>query len=108
MLTRIWLISAIVVLAIVSLIMMAPLTAGSHLANSIYGGFAVVCHQLPERSYFIFGHKLAVCSRCTGLYAGFARSEEHTSELQSRLHLVFRLLLEKKTEQATPGPAVWS
>src|SRR5205809_5298906 len=26
----------------------------------------------------------------------FARSEEHTSELQSRLHLVCRLLLEKK------------
>src|SRR2546429_1007040 len=29
------------------------------------------------------------------------RSEEHTSELQSRLHLVCRLLLEKKKE--TPG-----
>src|SRR2546422_1866093 len=28
--------------------------------------------------------------------AGVARSEEHTSELQSRLHLVCRLLLEKK------------
>src|SRR2546429_1114470 len=28
--------------------------------------------------------------------AGFLRSEEHTSELQSRLHLVCRLLLEKK------------
>src|SRR2546422_5156033 len=27
---------------------------------------------------------------------GDARSEEHTSELQSRLHLVCRLLLEKK------------
>src|SRR2546429_1144429 len=27
------------------------------------------------------------------------RSEEHTSELQSRLHLVCRLLLEKKTYQ---------
>jgi len=26
------------------------------------------------------------------------RSEEHTSELQSRLHLVCRLLLEKKTK----------
>src|SRR5205809_7500919 len=26
----------------------------------------------------------------------YFRSEEHTSELQSRLHLVFRLLLEKK------------
>src|SRR2546422_8574546 len=28
------------------------------------------------------------------------RSEEHTSELQSRLHLVCRLLLEKKKNQA--------
>src|SRR5256884_4470444 len=28
------------------------------------------------------------------------RSEEHTSELQSRLHLVCRLLLEKKNNQA--------
>src|SRR2546422_7087821 len=34
--------------------------------------------------------------RGTGLPARFARSEEHTSELQSRLHLVCRLLLEKK------------
>src|SRR2546422_3830577 len=30
------------------------------------------------------------------IYWGEARSEEHTSELQSRLHLVCRLLLEKK------------
>src|SRR3989449_3277330 len=29
------------------------------------------------------------------------RSEEHTSELQSRLHLVCRLLLEKKKQSAT-------
>src|SRR2546422_7562752 len=29
------------------------------------------------------------------------RSEEHTSELQSRLHLVCRLLLEKKKKQNT-------
>src|SRR2546429_7270313 len=29
-----------------------------------------------------------------------ARSEEHTSELQSRLHLVCRLLLEKKKKHA--------
>src|SRR5256884_3714733 len=31
------------------------------------------------------------------------RSEEHTSELQSRLHLVCRLLLEKKTVTSCPG-----
>src|SRR2546429_4489986 len=33
-----------------------------------------------------------------------ARSEEHTSELQSRLHLVCRLLLEKKNEPANSTP----
>src|SRR5256884_677865 len=31
----------------------------------------------------------------------FMRSEEHTSELQSRLHLVCRLLLEKKKKNTT-------
>src|SRR2546422_3377759 len=31
---------------------------------------------------------------------GGARSEEHTSELQSRLHLVCRLLLEKKKKNS--------
>src|SRR5687768_18198974 len=31
--------------------------------------------------------------------AGSVRSEEHTSELQSRLHLVCRLLLEKKKKK---------
>src|SRR2546422_5273363 len=31
-----------------------------------------------------------------------SRSEEHTSELQSRLHLVCRLLLEKKKKNTTP------
>src|SRR2546422_2704548 len=31
--------------------------------------------------------------------ARMVRSEEHTSELQSRLHLVCRLLLEKKTHR---------
>src|SRR3989449_5202072 len=32
------------------------------------------------------------------------RSEEHTSELQSRLHLVCRLLLEKKKKPNTGAP----
>src|SRR2546422_1832373 len=33
-----------------------------------------------------------------------ARSEEHTSELQSRLHLVCRLLLEKKKKKTKNTP----
>src|SRR5690554_7372823 len=32
---------------------------------------------------------------------GMSRSEEHTSELQSRPHLVCRLLLEKKNRKST-------
>src|SRR5687768_15450660 len=41
------------------------------------------------RFQFVEGRKI-------DFLAGSARSEEHTSELQSRLHLVCRLLLEKK------------
>src|SRR2546422_5417937 len=41
------------------------------------------------------------CTACRNSVApGTWRSEEHTSELQSRLHLVCRLLLEKKNSRA--------
>lgn len=32
-------------------------------------GFAI-CHQLPDRSFFINGEQLPLCSRCTGIYLG--------------------------------------
>src|SRR5437762_4217291 len=38
------------------------------------------------------------------LMAAFGRSEEHTSELQSPMYLVCRLLLEKKKLQSTGLP----
>lgn len=69
-----WLISALTVALLFSLIFVAPLAAAGgygEVAQGIYRAFGTFCHQLPERSYFIDGHKLAVCSRCTGLYAGF-------------------------------------
>src|SRR5687768_17688544 len=49
----------------------------------------------PRRSAAIWG---ASRKRCRSA----ARSEEHTSELQSRLHLVCRLLLEKKKTHIQP------
>src|SRR3989442_8362417 len=39
---------------------------------------------------------------------GAARSEEHTSELQSRPHLVCRLLLEKKKKTTRSRYPIWS
>lgn len=69
-----WAISAAVVTLFVLPIVIAPLAAASGhgaIAATIYRAFATICHQLPERSYFIDEHKLAVCSRCTGIYAGF-------------------------------------
>src|SRR4029077_4640523 len=36
-----------------------------------------------------------------------ARSEEHTSELQSHLNLVCRLLLEKKQKEKASGATSW-
>jgi uncharacterized membrane protein len=35
-------------------------------------GFALVCHQRRERSWWIFGGSVAVCARCLGIYLGAA------------------------------------
>src|SRR2546422_4222744 len=61
------------------------------------------------RSLFLFvlftGYALSgpvrrlVVGRPLAVPTELARSEEHTSELQSRLHLVCRLLLEKKKKK---------
>jgi uncharacterized membrane protein len=73
----VWAMVAGVALGLVGLIIAAPLLmANGHdrLGLAIYEAFGRLCHQLPERSLHLEGHKLAVCSRCTGLYAGFALS----------------------------------
>ena len=38
----------------------------------IFGIGSVICHQLPDRSFFIGGQQLPVCARCTGVYLSFA------------------------------------
>src|SRR2546422_8609416 len=57
----------------------------SHHPNAADGRAGRADPPRRRRTPFLFG-------------TGHVRSEEHTSELQSRLHLVCRLLLEKKTK----------
>jgi uncharacterized membrane protein len=34
----------------------------------IYAAGGLICHQRPERSFFLDAHQFPVCARCTGLY----------------------------------------
>jgi uncharacterized membrane protein len=70
----VWAGVAAVAFVLAGLIFAAPFAANTHtsFAFTVYQAFSYVCHQLPERSFHLAGHPLAVCSRCTGLYTGFA------------------------------------
>src|SRR5260370_22665418 len=61
---------------------------------------------VPTNKWVLFGHHFAAITGAGPLIgpvlaAQFGRSEEHTSELQSHLNLVCRLLLEKTKKYLT-------
>src|SRR5438309_7997886 len=64
------------------------------LFRSSYQADRVLWRVLPRR----------VLPRAARYLKGDARSEEHTSELQSQFHLVCRLLLEKKKQKPRLAP----
>src|SRR5689334_24783330 len=53
---------------------------------------------MPPKRTVSFSTVSSFTSRLPSAGTSAARSEEHTSELQSQLHLVCRLLLEKKKQ----------
>jgi uncharacterized membrane protein len=58
-------------LVYVGLPFIAPLllTAGlTGLANTIYRLYALTCHQIPSRAYYIAGEQVAVCHRDAAIY----------------------------------------
>src|SRR5690606_41549634 len=67
-----------------------PVVAGLSLAKALLFGRLAVAHLISWR------RGLAVLAHDATSKPGRGRSEEHTSELQSRENLVCRLLLEKK------------
>jgi uncharacterized membrane protein len=71
----VWTLLVVIALAWVLAIVAAPVLAAggtSSISSPIYGFFGLICHQMPERSFFIFGNQMAVCSRCFGVYTGLA------------------------------------
>lgn len=75
MLTRVLVAAAILWVAA---IVIAPLAIASDRpvlsigAAGLYAAGARICHQRPERGFWIHGRPMPVCARCSGLYAGAA------------------------------------
>ena len=73
----------------------------------VFLGQSILKYQVPldifsaiNQTYEQNFHRLAPANKqLVGKIENEHRSEEHTSELQSRLHLVCRLQLEKKKKQ---------
>lgn len=73
-------------------IVAAPYLAASSskLSVSVYQVFRPICHQLPERSFFLFGEKLGVCSRCSSIYVAFLAGTLLFPFLHRRITPLFR------------------
>src|SRR5207247_9757496 len=77
-------------------------------SSDLLAGLAVEAHDLPDRELSVIGEcpvslRIVYESSIRGCHRPILvlawRSEEHTSELQSRVDLVCRLLLEKKKKK---------
>lgn len=54
-----------------ALLLIAPV-ALPPIALTAYAFGSLVCHQIADRSFHLDGAQMAVCARCTGIYAGAA------------------------------------
>jgi uncharacterized membrane protein len=83
---------ALIAIAVVTAALAVPysLTHGFlGLGFALDRGFALVCHQRPERCFWMFGAPVAVCTRCLGIYAGAAMG----LLLRISRHIALRLLV---------------
>lgn len=70
---KVWSIALFIAFSWIVLILLAPFFKNIGLnsaATPIYQFFSLICHQIPERSFHLFGHQFGVCSRCFGVYFG--------------------------------------
>ena len=55
----------------VGLALLSPLLKAAgfvQLGDALFAAYFYACHQLPQRSFFIFGHQVAFCQRDVALY----------------------------------------
>lgn len=70
---KIWGVVLFLSAAWVFLILLAPVTKVNDLigiSSPLYSFYSYICHQIPSRSFHVFEHQFAVCSRCFGVYFG--------------------------------------
>ena len=66
-LTIVWIVVTAMAIAAPLLANMSPwFSAGCYL------GLKPLCHQLTERSFHLSGHKMGLCARCFGIFAGMS------------------------------------
>src|SRR2546422_7702356 len=77
------------------------LFVGFLFAVTLWSAAVVILLTRVTSEEVVFWGKVAKVGSCfiSPFFLHCVRSEEHTSELQSRLHLVCRLLLEKKKKK---------
>jgi len=93
----VWGIALFVSLVWVGFIIVPPflITNGLEtLASPIYSFFSYICHQKPERSFYVLGYQFAVCSRCFGVYFGVLTG-------------IATYPLWRKVEDVEPLPRIW-
>lgn len=59
----------------VGLAYLAPLLTASGWGDAgqmLFGAYALACHQLPRRSFFVAGHQVAFCQRDVAIFASIA------------------------------------
>lgn len=83
----------VVTLSGAAIVLFAAMPPYALLAKADKVGFAI-CHQIPERSFFMAGRQLPLCARCTGTFLG------------AGLGLAAILLLGRGRAYRLPPPAV--
>jgi uncharacterized membrane protein len=94
---HVWVVALAIVLVWILFIIAPPfLTTNGFesLATQIYNFFSYICHQKPERSFYVLGYQIAVCSRCFGVYFGLVAG-------------IATYPLWRKVEEVEPLPRFW-